>query len=94
MVESARTKHERMHLRLDTRSKRKLERAAAYEETTISRFVLRNAVAAAERVIEARERIVLPATDWDAFHDALLDPPAPNAALKRAAQRYRERIGG
>ena len=94
MAETAETKHERVHLRLDARSKRKLERAAAYEETTLSRFMLRNAVAAAERVIEARERIVLPATDWDAFHDALLDPPAPNAALKRAARRYRERIGG
>ncbi len=38
-----------MHIRLDARSKRKLERAA---------------------------------TDWDAFHEALLNPPAPNAALK------------
>ncbi|MCY4239053.1 MAG: DUF1778 domain-containing protein [Rhodospirillaceae bacterium] len=53
----AETKHERVHLRLDARSRRKLERAAAYEETTLSRFVLHNAVAAAERVIEARERI-------------------------------------
>ena len=94
MAETVRTKHERLHLRLDARSKRKLERAAAYEETTVSRFVLNNAVAAAERVIEARERMVLPATDWDAFHDALLDPPAPNPALRRAAKRYRGRIGG
>ena len=70
-----------------------LERAAAYEEMTVSRFVLTNAVAAAERVIEARERVVLPATDWDAFHDALLNPPAPNAMLRRAARRYRERVG-
>ena len=82
-----------MHLRLDVRAKRKLERAAAYEETTVSRFVLTNAVAAAERVIEARERVVLPAMDWDAFHDALLDPPEPNAALRAAARRYRERVG-
>ncbi len=94
MAETAETKHERVHLRLDARSKRKLERAAAYEETTVSRFVLHSAVAEAERVIEARERIVLLATDWDAFHDALLNPPAPNAALRRAARRYRERIGG
>ena len=78
MTETAETKHERVHLRLDARSKRKLERAAAYEETTVSRFVLHSSVAAAERVIEARGRIVLPATDWDAFHDALLNPPAPN----------------
>jgi len=92
--ETAETKHGRVDLGLNARSKGKLEGAAAYEEATISRFVLSNAVAAAERVIEMRERIVLPATDWDAFHDALLDPPAPNAALRRAARRYRERIGG
>lgn len=93
MGESASLKHVRMHLRLDAKSKRKLERAAAYEDTTLSRFVLANAVAAAERVIEARERIVLPATDWNAFHEALLDPPAPNPELRRAARRYRERVG-
>ncbi len=87
-------KRERMHLRLDARSKRKLERAAAYEETSISQFVLSNAVEAAERVIEARERIVLSATDWDSFHDAHLNPPEPNAALRQAARRYRERVGG
>ena len=94
MAQTAESKHERMHLRLDARSKRKLERAAAYEEMSVSRFVLSNAVAAAERVIEAREHIVLTATDWDAFHDALLNPPAPNTALRRAAYRYRERLGG
>ncbi len=94
MAEAAEPKHERVHLRLDARSKHKLERAAAYEETTLSRFVLGNAVAAAERVIEARERLVLPATDWNAFHDALLDPPAPSPALRRAARRCRERPGG
>ena len=94
MAETVGTKDKRVHLRVDARSKRKLERAAAYEETTVSRFVLHNAVVAAERVIEARERIVLPATDWDAFYDALLNPPAPNAALRRAAHRYRDRFGG
>ncbi len=93
MAETAESKHARVHLRLDTRTKRKLERAAAYEETTVSRFVLTNAVAAAERVIESREKIVLSAVDWDAFHAALLDPPEPNATLTEAARRYRERVG-
>ena len=92
MAGTAQIRRERMYLRLDARSKRKLERAAAYEETTVSRFVLNNAVAAAERVIERREQVVLPATDWDAFYEALLHPPAPNPALKRAAQRYRKLI--
>lgn len=87
------TKREHMYLRLDARSKRKLERAAAYEETSISQFVLSNAVEAAERVIKGRERVALSASDWDAFHDALLNPPGPNAALRQAARRYRERAG-
>ncbi len=94
MADTAGTRHERVHLRVDARGKCKLERAAACEKTTVSRFMPRNAVTAAERVIEARERHVLPATDQDAFHDARLNPSAPNAALRRAARRYRERIGG
>ena len=94
VVEAADLKRERVNLRLDAKSKRKLERAATYEETTVSRFVLSNAISAAERVIEAHERTVLPATDWDAFHEALLNPPAPNLALRQAARRYLKRIGG
>ena len=94
MAETAGTKRERVHMRLYARSKSKRKRAAVLEETTGRRFVRRNAVAAAERTIDARERIVLPATDWVAFHDALLNPPAPNKTLKRAPCRYRKRFGG
>lgn len=94
MPQTADLKRDRMHLRLDARTKRKLERAAAYEETSVSKFVLANAVAAAERVIALHERNVLSATEWQAFYDALADPPEPNPALKKAARRYRERTGG
>ena len=94
MVEVARLKHERVSLRLDAKSKRKLERAATYEETTVSQFVLSNAISAAERVIEAHERTVLPENDWGAFYDALQNPPTPNITLRRAARRYLKHIGG
>ena len=87
-------KRDRMHLRLDGHTKRKLERAAAYEERSVSEFVLANAVAAADRVIEERDTIILSGRDWDAFHEALTSPPQPNETLKRAARRYRERVGG
>ena len=76
MAKTTELKHHRVHLRMDTRTKRKLERAAAYEEMTVSRFVLANAVAAAERVIESRERVVLSAMDWEAFHNALSTLPS------------------
>jgi uncharacterized protein (DUF1778 family) len=83
-----------MHLRLDVKTKRKLEQAAAYEEMSVSDFVLTNAVAAAERVIDSHQKITLSKQDWDIFYDALINPPEPNEKLKAAARRYRERIGG
>jgi len=94
MDQIAEVKRGRMHLRLDAKAKRTLERAAAYEETSVSYFVLANAVAAAERVIDSHEKVTLSAQDWDVFYDALIDPPEPNEKLKEAARRYRERVGG
>jgi len=94
MARTADAKRDRMHLRLDARTKRTLERAAAFEETSVSDFVLSNAVAAAERVIGAHETVALSAADWDAFYDALVRPPAPSRKLREAVRRYRERVGG
>lgn len=94
MSKTSAIKRDRMHLRLDAVTKRRLERAAAYESRSVTDFVLLTAVAAADRVIESKESAVLSARDWDAFHAALLHPPKPNAKLKEAARRYRERVGG
>lgn len=86
-------KRDRVHLRLDAGTKRKLERAAAYEAKSVTDFVLANAVAAADRVIERHERITLSEPDWAVFYEALMNPPEPNRELKRAVRRYRERRG-
>ena len=94
MGRTVEVKRDRMHLRLDAKTKHKLARAAAYEQMSVTDFVLANAVAAAERVIGSHEKITLSAKDWDIFFDALIDPPDPNEKLKEAARRYRERIGG
>jgi uncharacterized protein (DUF1778 family) len=94
MARVAEAKRDRMQLRLDAKTKRKLERAAAYQATSVSDFVLANAAAAAERVIDEHEKVVLSARDWDIFMKALIDPPKPNRALVQAVRRYRERAGG
>jgi uncharacterized protein (DUF1778 family) len=60
----------------------------------VTEFVLAKAVAAAEQIIDAREKIVLSAPDWELFYDALIHPPKPNQKLRDAARRYRERVGG
>jgi uncharacterized protein (DUF1778 family) len=87
-------KRDRMHLRLDRRTKRRLERAAAYEEKSVSDFVLATAAAAAERVIERHEKIELSVPDWDVFYKALIEPPEPNERLRAAIKRHRARRSG
>lgn len=85
-------KRERLHLRLDARSKQLLERAAGYSHTSVSDFVLKHALEAAESVVKDREEIVLSAADWDALLDALENPPEPNEALRAAFGWYVEHV--
>ena len=90
MARGAEHKRDRMHLRLDARSKRKLERAASYANKSVSEFVLANAVEAAEKVIGEHEKMVLSDRDRDVFFEAILDPPEPNEALRDAMNWYRD----
>lgn len=85
-------KQERMHLRLNKAVKKKIERAAAYAGKTASEFVLDSAVEAAERMLSRSEVITLSEADWNAFRDAILNPPPPTPALIEAAKRYRARV--
>ncbi|MCG8432973.1 MAG: DUF1778 domain-containing protein, partial [Gammaproteobacteria bacterium] len=50
-------KGERVQLRLDGRSKKKLERAAAFSGKTVTDFVLSHALDAADRVLAEHEVI-------------------------------------
>ena len=86
-------KAERMSVRIDAEGKKLLERAAGYTGSSLSDFVITRALAAASEVIQARETVVLSGRDWDAFLDALENPPAPNANLKRALQRHDKLFG-
>lgn len=89
MLTKTSPKRDRMHLRLDAASKRKLERAAAYAQKSVTDFVLSRAVEAAEQVLKTHEHRVLSASDWDAFCKALDRPPKPNRALKEGFRWYR-----
>lgn len=63
-----------------------------YERTTLSEFVVASAQDAARRVIAEHESIRLSREEQLAFVQALLNPPEPNARLKRAAKAYRKRL--
>lgn len=81
-------KNLRVNLRIDAEGKRKLERAASYAGSTLSDFVLSNALAAANRTIQEHESVALSKADWDAFFDALVKPPKPSRRLERALKRH------
>ena len=84
MANVVNTKLQRMHIRLDSLSKQKLERAAAYVHKRLSEFVLGQALQAANDVIHEHETMTLSQDDWDVFMDTLEKPPKPNAKLKQA----------
>lgn len=81
---------ERISLRVSRQSKRKLERAAAYADKTLTDFVVDVALRKADAVVREHEVIELTAREWQRFHGLLLNPPAPNKRLRKAlAERAR-----
>lgn len=93
MLTKTTPKRDRMHLRLEAATKRKLERAAAYAHKSVTDFVLSQAIEAADRVLKTHEQHVLSTADWDAFCKALDQPPKPNKALREGFRWYRAKSG-
>ena len=71
----------------------RLKRAAEIQGRTLTDFVVAAADEAACRTIEQTEIIRLSAEDQRQIAEAILNPPAPTTALRRAAKRYRELFG-
>ncbi len=69
-----------------------LKRAAELEGRSVTDFVVAAAQSAAERRIEQAQVIRLSLEDQRAFVAAILDPPAPAPALRRAFARHRALI--
>lgn len=88
-----RQKSERVAVRLTPAVKRALERGAEVSGRSLSDFVVDSAYRAARRAIEDHERLHLSDQDRKVFLVALDNPPEPNQALRRAAQRHRRLTG-
>ena len=69
-----------------------VKRAAKLQGRSVSDFVVAAAQEAASRTIEEAQIIRLSIEDQRAFAEAIINPPAPTAALRRAFARHRERI--
>ena len=70
-----------------------LKRAAEIEGRTLTDFVVAAAREAACRTVEQAEIVRLSVEDQRRIAEAILDPPKPAPALRRAFKRHRELFG-
>ena len=82
----------RLEARLPASVYATLKRAAALKGRSVSDFVVSAAHEAAQRAIEDEGIIRLSAEDQLRFAQALLNPPAPNEALRRAQAAHRANV--
>ncbi len=69
-----------------------VKRAAEIQGRSVSDFVVAAAQDAAHRTIEETQIIRLSVEDQRMFAAALLNPPRPNDAMRRAAAAYRDLV--
>lgn len=92
-LQKRRRKQERLEARVSPAQKRLLERAANLRGTSLTDFVLTSAQEAATKTIKDFEILTLCDEAREVFIKALMNPPAPNERLRRAADRYKKYVG-
>lgn len=84
----------RLNFRLPTHLKKVIEEAAASLGQSVSDFAVSTLVQQARSVVERKNVTVLSGRDRDRFMGLLDDVEArPNAALLKAAKRYKKHLG-
>ena len=86
-------KEERLEARVTPERKKMIERAAALRGSSVTEFVVASAQQAAAEAIKEFELLTLRDEARDVFVKTVFDPPAPNEAARKAAQRYKEQMG-
>jgi len=79
----------RLDMRLSADHKRLIEQAAALSGQSMSDYAVSHLVERAQATVQEATLTRLSARDRDTFLQLLDADPKPNAALKRAAQRYK-----
>jgi len=89
---SARTRTARLEARLSPEALAVLKRAAEIQGRSVSDFVVAAAQEAAHRTIEETQIIRLSVEDQHRIAEALLNPPEPTPALRKAFEHHRRLI--
>ncbi len=91
MDTSVKNKKERIEARIPGEMKDLISAAAKMEGRSLSDFVISSALSAARDVVRANAILELSTRDQMLFAQSLITPPAPQAALVKAAGRFIER---
>lgn len=83
----------RLDFRLSQEHKSLIERAAMARGQTITSFAVSALVRVANETIQKDTERALSETDAQVFLDMITSPSEPNAALKAAAEKYKQRDG-
>lgn len=83
----------RLDFRLSPLAKDIIEQAAVISGQTVSDFAIANLVKSAQEVLARHQQRELSDHDRDLFLQMLDEAPRPNAALRRAAARYKKQRG-
>jgi len=86
-------KEERLEARVTREQKKLIAQAAALRGTSVTEFVVASAQEAATAAIKDYELLTLHGEAREVFVNAVLNPPAPNQAARKAARRYRQQMG-
>ena len=84
----------RLEARLPAAAHALIRRAAELQGRSVSDFVITAAQDAAKQTITDTEILRLSLEDQRRFADALLTPPPPSPALRRALKRHQSLLGG
>ena len=83
----------RLDFRIEARTKESIAQAAALCGQTVSDFAKSALASKAAEVIQRSRVTLLTDDEWQRFMKIVDSDAEPNARLKRAAKRYRERRG-
>ena len=90
---TAKSKDQRLDMRLTSEHKELLEEAAALAGLSATAFATEAILARAHEVISRSHQTELSVRDFEALCKMLDQPRKPNAALKRAAKRFKAARG-
>jgi len=83
-------KSERLEARLSQAQKKLIQHAADLSGRSLTGFILTALQEAANKIIREHKVITLTTHESEQFVNALMTPPKPNNAIKKAAQRHHD----